>query len=443
MNSRLKRSRPRTARAILVLLLLVIPVLGSPLTAPGPIRGDELSDAYAKQKALQKQIAAQKDLLASLKDAQAKTAAAIAASADKLDTVNADLTDVKAAVKAATTQLAAATAKYYDLVEQVRLLHEQLLWLQATQDQKAADLALRQQALAERLSSAYQDSHTPLLAQLLGSGSLNDALVTISYNLAVGAEDRELAERITEDQKTLAALEATTTQLRDQTQTLLDAAAAQRAEIATQRKQLKAAQAKLQTLQDQTEALIASQQSAYAKYASDSKKAAQILAQQQAAEAQQSKLIDTLLAQRASSGSVPSQYNGTFRWPMSGTITQEFGCTGFYWEPPLGNCAHFHRGIDIAAPLGTPIYAAGDGQVIFAGKSPYDIYGAYMVVIAHSSSLTSWYAHIKTSIPVHAGQYVSKGQLIAYCGMTGMTTGPHLHWAVQLNGSWVNPRLFL
>jgi len=443
VNSRLRGSRPRTARALLVLALLVIPLVASPLTAPGPIRGDELSDAYAKQKALQKQIAAQKDLLASLKDAQAKTSAAISASSAKLDSVNADLADVKAAVSTATKQLAAATSRYYDLVEQVRLLHEQLLWLQATQDQKAADLALRQQALAQRLASAYQDSHTPLLAQLLGSGNLNDVLVTISYNLTVGAEDRELAERISEDQKTLAALEATTTELRDQTQSLRDEAAAQRAEIASQRKQLKAAQAKLQQLQDQTESLIASQQAAYAKYASDSKKAAQILAEQQAAEAQQSKLIDKLLAERVSSGSVPSQYNGTFRWPMAGTITQEFGCTGFSWEPPLGDCAHFHRGIDIAAPRGTPIYAAGAGQVIFAGKSPYDIYGAYMVVIAHSSNLTSWYAHIQTGIPVHAGQYVSKGQLIAYCGTTGLVTGPHLHWAVQLNGSWVNPRLFL
>jgi murein DD-endopeptidase MepM/ murein hydrolase activator NlpD len=136
-------------------------------------------------------------------------------------------------------------------------------------------------------------------------------------------------------------------------------------------------------------------------------------------------------------------YNGTLHWPMSGTVTQEFGCTGFYWEPPLGNCAHFHRGIDIANSYGTPIRAAGDGEVILAGKSPYDIYGAYMVVIAHSSHLTSWYAHVQTNIPVRVGQHVSTGQLIAYNGMTGLTTGPHLHWAVQLDGTWVNPRLFL
>jgi murein DD-endopeptidase MepM/ murein hydrolase activator NlpD len=68
------------------------------------------------------------------------------------------------------------------------------------------------------------------------------------------------------------------------------------------------------------------------------------------------------------------------------------------------------------------------------------------VIIAHSTKLESWYGHVANgshSPVVRAGQYVSKGQLIAYEGMTGNTTGPHLHWAVRLNGVWVNPRLFL
>ena len=66
-----------------------------------------------------------------------------------------------------------------------------------------------------------------------------------------------------------------------------------------------------------------------------------------------------------------------------------------------------------------------------------------MVIIAHSSNLLTLYGHVKTHIPVHAGQHVVAGQLIAYVGMTGNTTGPHLHWAVKLNDHWVNPRLFL
>jgi murein DD-endopeptidase MepM/ murein hydrolase activator NlpD len=446
LNRRLGTKGPRLLRALLI-VLLVVPLVGTPFTAPGPIRGDQLSDAYAKQRALTKQIAAQKALIASLQAAQADTAAALKSTSAKLDSVNADLATVAAAVTQATKQLAVATGRYYELVEQVSLLHTQLLWLQATQERKAAELKVRQDALAQRLDAAYQDSHVPLLAQLLGAGSLNDVLVTISYNLTAGAQDRELAQRISADQAELTAIEATTASMREQTAALRDEAAAQKAVLAAQRKQLKADQAKLKSLQDQTEALIASQKAAYTKLKYDAAKAAQILAQQKKADAALTGLINKLLSEKRSVYGIPSVYSGTLHWPMVGTITQGFGCTGFWWEPPLGNCAHFHSGIDIANSLYTPIHAAGDGVVLYVGPHPYDTYPkAWIVVIAHSSRLVTWYAHIDNYAHppvVVAGQHVSAGQTIAYNGMTGKTTGPHLHWAVQFDGSWVNPRLFL
>jgi murein DD-endopeptidase MepM/ murein hydrolase activator NlpD len=92
----------------------------------------------------------------------------------------------------------------------------------------------------------------------------------------------------------------------------------------------------------------------------------------------------------------------------------------------------------------TPIRAAGAGKVIWAGRSPYD--PSWIVIIAHSSHLVTWYAHIDNNRhppAVREGDYVAQGEVIAYEGMTGWTTGPHLHWAVQLNDNWVNPRLFL
>ena len=143
-------------------------------------------------------------------------------------------------------------------------------------------------------------------------------------------------------------------------------------------------------------------------------------------------------------GNIPAEYKGSFAWPMEGVVTQEFGCTGFGMEPPLGSCDHFHRGLDIAAPMYTPIRAAGHGKVVFVGKSPWD--PAWIVIIAHSQHLVSWYGHVdnKSHPPkVKEGQYVAKGQVIAYNGLTGWTTGPHVHWAVQMDETWVNPRLFL
>jgi murein DD-endopeptidase MepM/ murein hydrolase activator NlpD len=446
LRSRLRPARGQLLRGLLV-MLLVVPLVANPLAGPGATRGDQLSDAYAKQRTLEQQIAAQKALIASLQAQQAKTAAAISATTDQLAQVNADLASVAAAVKEATAQLALATSRYYDLVQQLNLLNTQLLWLQATQDRKAAELKVRQDALAQRLQAAYQDSSTPLLAQLLGSGSLNDVLVTISYNLTMGDQDRELAQRISADQAELSAMEATTASLRTQTAALRDEAAAERAALADQRAQLKANQAQLQALQDQTEALVAAQKASYAKLKYDAAQAAAVLAAQRKADAEVASLIDTLLAQKWSYYGIPSSYSGSLHWPMPGTITQEFGCTGFWWEPPLGNCAHFHTGIDIANTMYTPIRSAGDGVVLYVGPNPYESYPvAWIVVVAHSSRLVTWYVHVdnyRHPPPVQAGDHVVTGQIIAYEGMTGKTTGPHLHWGVRFDGTWMNPRLFL
>ena len=153
--------------------------------------------------------------------------------------------------------------------------------------------------------------------------------------------------------------------------------------------------------------------------------------------------INRLVAQQFNQGNIPSQYNGTLAWPMAGTITQDFGCTGFSWEPPYGDCEHFHNGIDIVAPYGTPVRASGDGIVVYVGWNYADgADPAWIVVIAHSSALETWYAHMQPLYPVRAGDVVSKGEVIGYEGSTGHSTGAHLHWIVTLNGTPVNPRLF-
>ena len=145
-------------------------------------------------------------------------------------------------------------------------------------------------------------------------------------------------------------------------------------------------------------------------------------------------------------GSIPSQYNGTLSWPMGGDVTQNFGCTGFSWEPPKGSCDHFHNGIDMVAPYGTPVKASGSGTVVYIGWNYADgADPAWIVIVAHSEGLQTWYAHMQPRYPggLHAGSHVDRGQLIGYEGNTGHSTGAHLHWAVMFNGDFVNPRLFL
>ena len=103
--------------------------------------------------------------------------------------------------------------------------------------------------------------------------------------------------------------------------------------------------------------------------------------------------------------------------------------------------AHFHQGLDIANSLGTPIVAADGGKVIFAGWNNYG-YGN-CVQIDHGNGLVTLYGHMLTTPMVSVGQTVSKGQQIGKMGSTGASTGSHLHFGVQKNGTWVNPVNYL
>lgn len=128
--------------------------------------------------------------------------------------------------------------------------------------------------------------------------------------------------------------------------------------------------------------------------------------------------------------SVP-KYAGRFRIPVSGRITSNFG--GRYH--PILKRTKVHTGVDIAAPSGTAIHAAGDGQVIFAGWR-----GGYgnCIIIDHGGGTATLYGHC-SALFVGTGRNVSAGDKIAAVGSTGMSTGPHLHWEVRINGTPVNP----
>lgn len=130
-------------------------------------------------------------------------------------------------------------------------------------------------------------------------------------------------------------------------------------------------------------------------------------------------------------GTWPTRATGMFRWPINtGRITDRFG--NFQsWRNQR------HNGVDIGAAQGTPIYAAAEGTVVRSGWSGG--YG-YMVEIRHSNGLSTIYAHASRIAPAAAqGRQVSKGQVIAYVGNTGNSTGPHLHFEVRLNGTPVDP----
>jgi murein DD-endopeptidase MepM/ murein hydrolase activator NlpD len=122
-------------------------------------------------------------------------------------------------------------------------------------------------------------------------------------------------------------------------------------------------------------------------------------------------------------------------WPLEGRVASSFGER----EDPLNGEGAFHPGIDIDAPYGTPVRAAGDGEV--TGASTGSGYGRE-VVLDHGHDIRTVYAHL-SAVAVLPGQHVTRGQIIGYVGQSGRATGPHLHYEVRVHNVPVNPHKYL
>ncbi|HNX92936.1 MAG TPA: M23 family metallopeptidase [Syntrophomonas sp.] len=132
---------------------------------------------------------------------------------------------------------------------------------------------------------------------------------------------------------------------------------------------------------------------------------------------------------QASGPSRGLSFSGMFSWPLTGTITSYFG-----WRK-----AGYHHGVDIANRQGTPIKAAADGVVTFAGWK--SVYGR-TVIIRHNDGKSTLYAHTQ-KILVKEKQLVKQGQVIARVGVSGNTTGPHLHFEIRKGDKCFNPLSYL
>lgn len=138
---------------------------------------------------------------------------------------------------------------------------------------------------------------------------------------------------------------------------------------------------------------------------------------------------------RVSAGSGGGQSTGTMIWPISGPITSEYG-----WRThPIFGTSKYHSGLDIGGDYGDNVLAADGGVVIYAGW--ISGYGN-TVIIDHGGGVSSLYGH-NDSLTVSDGESVSQGQTIAYCGSTGNSTGPHVHFEVRQNGEPVSPYNYL
>ena len=154
-------------------------------------------------------------------------------------------------------------------------------------------------------------------------------------------------------------------------------------------------------------------------------------------EALKNELNAALAAESSRSSKSVYTGNGQFAWPSDSStrITSSYG----YRTHPISGKQSLHRGIDIGAALGSNVLAAESGTVVTAGWN--NSYG-YYITINHGGGLVTLYAH-NSKLLVSKGDKVTKGQVIAKCGSTGNSTGPHIHFEVQLNGALQNPMNYL
>lgn len=122
-------------------------------------------------------------------------------------------------------------------------------------------------------------------------------------------------------------------------------------------------------------------------------------------------------------------------WPVTGFVSSSFGGR----SSPFGRGGQFHKGLDISNRTGTPIISPAEGTVTMSGHD-----GAYgtSVEIDHGGGIVTKYAHMQRAT-VKQGQWVRRGEVIGHVGMTGRTTGPHLHYEVRLNGVPINPMRYI
>ena len=297
-----------------------------------------------------------------------------------------------------------------------------------------------------QLARTVYESPTSVLLMLAQAQSLNDLLTRVADLNVAGSRAADLKASLASD---LAQLQ----QQREAEQAARDEQAAQRDDLASQLEQLKALHVKQEKSMRELELKIAQTRSELARLRMQSTQLAQavtdMLQQQQdeiIAAAMQSVWTQVQLWTQANNvGQIPTSAGHStkyrFIWPEpNAKISQPFGPTTFWFEPAYGSYKHFHTGIDLVEPFGSPIFAADDGVVVLVGSTSSG-YGHY-VVIAHAGGFDTLYGHL-SSILVKQGQHVTQGTPVGLEGSTGNSTGPHLHFELRIGQKPVDPTPYL
>lgn len=300
-----------------------------------------------------------------------------------------------------------------------------------------ADENEQYESMKKRIRYMYENGNTGFVEILCSSKSIGELLNNAEYISRISGYDRNM---LVEFQKVVTNVENQEAELKKEykeLQTMQDDLITKQDSV---NELIKNKQSEIQSLTSElgdTKNKLAQLEAAAAEAERKQKEAAAAAAAAKKAQAAAKKNTSPSGSSAGSAGASVVSGNGTFTHPCPGYtyISSEFG----YREQPIAGASTNHKGMDFAAPTGTPIYAAASGTVTSAS---YSGNAGNMIVINHGNGLQTYYMHCN-SMYVRAGQTVSKGQNIGAVGSTGNSSGPHLHFQVMQNGTPVNPRNYL
>lgn len=346
--------------------------------------------------------------------------------------------DIQEAVRELDDRLTVISGNIDALEIQTRQKNKELLDTQNQLAAARADESEQYESMKVRIRYMYQNSGISYLEALLESGSFAKMLKQVDYMSTMMQYDRAKLEEYQQTQaliqnaeetirKDKADLEALQAQLEEEQQAVNLLMQEKETQLSGVRQGISEAEQNAQQYQQEIEA---ENQLIQEMLAAEEKKRQEEQQKQQEGQKNNASTDSNVNTNDVYEG-------GVFTWPCpsSRKITSGFG----YRDKPTAGATSYHQGYDIGASAGAAIVAAADGVVTSTGYS--SVLGNY-VILSHGGGLFTIYEHC-SAVLVSQGQSVSRGSTIAKVGSTGVSTGPHLHFGVQLNGKYVDPGNYL
>ena len=414
------------------------------ISSPAMVSADSLKDAKQEKENLENALNEAKELVSDLKDSKSDIKSKVTQLDAKLTKISTDITNLEAQLETKNTEIS-------DTKE---------VLAQAKEDERT-----QYKNMKVRIQYMYENSRTSYVEQLISAGSFSEFISIVEYIREMSAYDRAMLEKYQKAQESVTVakeelekekseLEEMQKQVEEEKQAVQTLLSAKESELISVNQDLKEASSQADAyaaeIEAQNDIIAQIQQAEAAKKAAREKAKAEAEAKAKAeaeakAKAEQENTTEmpgeeeTESTENTSEEPLPEDtYNGgAFSWPCpsSTRVTSEYGQR----ISPTAGASSNHKGIDIGASYGADIVAAADGTVVFSG---YSNTGGNYVMIDHGGSLYTVYMHA-SSLCVEKGATVTRGQVIAKVGSTGISTGNHLHFGVSLNGSYVSPWNYL